>query len=154
MPCLTFSKSIAAFPEKVFEAAADFRNAPGRIRGIKKIEMLTDGPVRVGTKFKETRVMFGKEATETMEVVAFNPPHGYTLGCESHGCRYRTEFRFAPNAQGTTVEVTFEATPRTFASKVLGFLMAPMIKGVRKCMEKDLDDLGASIEGKPVAAAR
>ena len=116
--------------------------------------MLTDGPVRLGTRFKETRVMFGKEATETMEVVEFKPPHGYALGCQSHGCRYRSDFQFKPNAGGTRVEMTFEATPRTLLARMMGFLTAPMIKGVAKCMEKDLEDLKASLEGKPAPAVR
>ncbi|MGH7149210.1 MAG: SRPBCC family protein [Planctomycetota bacterium] len=154
MPRLTVTKDIAAFPEKVFQAAADFRGAPGRIRGIKRIEVLTEGPVRVGTRFKETRKMFGKEATETMEVVAFDPPNGYTLACESHGCRYRTEFRFKGNAGGTRVEMAFEATPLTFLAKAMGFLMAPMIKSVSKLVDQDLKDLKASVEGKAAPAAR
>ncbi|MCI0587818.1 MAG: SRPBCC family protein [Planctomycetes bacterium] len=155
MPRFTFTKDIAAFPEKVFEAAADFRGAPKRIRGILKTEVVTEGLVRLGTRFKETRKMFGKEATVTMEVVAFNPPHGYTLGAEDHGCRYRTELKFTPHAGGTRVEMNWEGTPLTFFSKMMGFLMAPMMKGMAtKCVEQDLSDLKASLEGKPAAAAR
>ncbi len=155
MPRFTFTKDIAAFPEKVFQAASDFRGAPGRIRGIQKLEMLTEGPVRVGTRFKETRKMFGKEASVTMEVVTFSPPHGYALGAESDGCRYRTELKFTPHAGGTRVEMTWEGTPLTFFRKVMGLLMAPMMKGIAtKCVEQDLTDLKASLEGKPAAAAR
>ncbi|HKB15566.1 MAG TPA: SRPBCC family protein, partial [Planctomycetota bacterium] len=126
-----------------------------RIKGIQRIEMLTEGPVRVGTRFKETRKMFGKEATVTMEVVTFDPPHGYALGAEDHGCRYRCEFKFTPHAGGTRVEMTWEGTPLTFFSKVMGLLMAPMMKGMAsKCVEQDLTDLKASLEGRPAAAAR
>ncbi len=66
-------QQVAAPPEKVFAMMSDFANAPQRISGISKVEMLTDGAVGVGTKFKETRVMLGKEATETMEVTTFDP---------------------------------------------------------------------------------
>jgi len=59
----TLDKHIAAPPMRVFAAASDFRNAPQRIHGIKKVEMLSTGPVGVGTRFKETRVLFKKEAT-------------------------------------------------------------------------------------------
>jgi hypothetical protein len=148
---ITLTRHVAAPPEKVFAVASDFRNAAGRLRGITKMELLTDGPVGVGTRFRETRVMFGREATETMTVTAFDPPRGYALGAESCGCRYHIEFRFTPKDGGTDLEMRFEGRPLTLVAKVLGFLMGPMIsKNCAKESEKDLDDLKAAAEGRPV----
>ena len=110
------------------------------------MEMLTDGPVGLGTRFRETRVMFKREATEEMEVTAFDAPHSYSLGCENHGCRYRTEFRFAPNGSGTDLEMTFGAEPLTKTAKVMSFLMKPMMKTMMKHCSKDLEDLKAAVE--------
>lgn len=146
MPKFTQAMHIAAAPGRVFEQLSDFQGAPGRVRGIKKIEMLTNGPVGVGTRFRETRVMFGKEATETMEVASFDPPNGYTLGCESCGCRYRSEFRLTPRGGGTDVEMTFEAVPLTFLAKIMGVLMRPMLSMCKKQIFQDLQDIKDSIE--------
>jgi len=38
-----------------FAYATDLRNAPGRIKAITKLDVLTDGEVRLGTRFRETR---------------------------------------------------------------------------------------------------
>jgi carbon monoxide dehydrogenase subunit G len=149
----TLEKHIAAPPARVFAAASDFQNAPQRIRGIERVEMLTSGPVGVGTRFKETRVMFKKEATEEMEVTAFDPPRSYTLGCESCGCRYSTVLRFTPKDAGTDVSFTFEAVPLTSIAKVMSFLMKPMIKSSLKMIARDLDDLKASLEGPAASGA-
>ncbi|NOT00066.1 MAG: hypothetical protein HOP29_05520 [Phycisphaerales bacterium] len=146
MAGFTITRHIAAGPETVFERASDFHHAPQVIPAIVRVEMLTDGPVRVGTRFRETRMMFKREATETMEVLEFERPHRYLLGMESCGCRYRTEFRFTPNGQGTNVQMQFDGRPLTFFAKVMSVLMKPMMKSLAKMVEKDLDDLKAAIE--------
>lgn len=144
---LRIERTVAADPKTVFAAASDFATAPKRITGIAKVEMLTQGPVGIGTRFRETRQMFGKQATETMEVTAFEPGRSYVLGCESHGCRYRSEIRVEPDGKGSKLSMDFAATPLTRMAKVMSFLMKPMVKSVGKHIAKDLDDLKASLEG-------
>jgi carbon monoxide dehydrogenase subunit G len=146
MAGITVKKHVEAPPEKVFEVASDFAKAPEHIRGIAKVEMLTDGPVGAGTRFRETRIMFKREATEEMEVTAFDPPRSYALGCENHGCKYHSVLTFTPNGDGTDVEMTFEATPLTVFAKVMSVAMSPMIKKVAVECSKDLDDLKAAVE--------
>ena len=143
---LTASTSIAAPIDKVFTAAADFANAADVIDGIKKVEMLTDGPVGVGTRFRETRVMYGREASEEMEVTEFEPNERYALGCVSHGCLYRTVFRFAPTDEGTDVDMEFAATPQTLIAKIMSILTRPAMKGIAKIVEQDLADIKRAAE--------
>lgn len=144
---VTIREQIAAPPERVFAAASDFANAPGKIAGILRVEMLTPGPLAVGTRFRETRKMFGKEASEEMTVAELEPPRRYVLVAESHGTRYRSELRFEPQGAGTEVAMTFRAEPLTSFAKVMSVLMKPMIKSVGKLCAKDLADLKRSIEG-------
>lgn len=149
----TTQRHVSAPIELVFEHAADLRSAPKRMRGITKLEVLTDGPIRVGTRFRETRIMFKREASEEMEITAFDPPHGYTVGCENHGCRYHTTFTFTPNGSGTNVAMRFEGEPLTFFTKVMAVLTRPLMKSCLKAMEQDLDDLKASAERAHAAQA-
>lgn len=144
---LTVKESIAAPPARVFAVASDFAGAAENITGIKQVEMLTEGPVGFGTRFRETRVVYGREATEEMEVTEWVPDEHYALGCESHGSRYRSVFRFSPAADGgTEVEMTFEATPLTLFAKVMSVFMRAAVKGVAKCVEQDLRDIKAVAE--------
>src|SRR5438046_1974470 len=100
MTAVSCDPHVAAPPATVFDVFSDLDHAPGRVSGTQRVEKLTPGPVGVGTRFKETRVMFGKEATEEMTFTAFDPGRGYTLGAESCGCRYITDFRFEPDGAG------------------------------------------------------
>ena len=151
MLSLSVESQIDAPIERVFELASDFAGAPERISGIVRMEMLTDGPVGVGTRFRETRVMFKREATEEMEVLEFDAPRRYVLGAESCGCRYRSEFTFTPQDGGTKVTMTFEGTPLTRMAKIMGFLMRPMAKVAAKEVCRDLADLKAAAEGASAA---
>jgi len=139
---------VNALPTAVFALASDFQNAPQRITGIKRMEMLTDGPVGVGTKFRETRVMFGKEATETMEVVDFQPGRSYTLSATGCGMEYRTVVSVRPIGAGSEVSIEFNGTPLTFVARFMCVLMGWMVKSAGvKAMKKDLADLKGAVEG-------
>lgn len=149
---IAVGKYIDAAPEEVFRRASDFARAPEIISGIRTVEMLTPGPVGKGTRFRETRVIFKREATEEMTVTAFEPPRRYCLEADAHGCRYRTEIRFVPRGEGTNVEMAFDAVPYTAWAKVLSFVFRPLMKQVAKDCAKDLDDLKAAVEGAPVTS--
>jgi len=146
MASITTSRFVNAPPAAVFAAASDLRNAPARIPSILALDVLTEGPVRQGTRFRETRRMFGREATEEMEMLSFDPPRSYSVGCESCGCRYRSDFTFTPKHGGTELAMSFEATPLTLPAKIMGVLMKPMMKKMIAECAKDLDHLADSIE--------
>ena len=146
MTRLEIERTISAPPATVFARCSDFAHSAEVVEGIDKVEMLTDGEVGPGTRFRETRTMFGREATEEMEVGVFDPPRRYTLLAESHGAKYHSEFVFDEVAEGTRVRLTFDATPVTFFAKVMAVLTKPMQKKIYELLCKDLDDIKASIE--------
>lgn len=148
MKPLVVSKTIAADPASVFEVMSDFEHAGERISAINKVEMHTEGPVGLGTRFTEWRTMFGKEASETMEVTAFEPGRSYVLSAESHGSKYTSIMRSLPEGHGTRVEFEFSAEPQTMMGRVMGALMGVVFKGsLCKAIEQDLVDLKAAVEG-------
>lgn len=151
MPTVKVSKQINAAPEAVFALASDLANAVGRIQAIKKLEILTPGPVGAGTRWRETRVMFGKEATEEMTILAFDPPRGYEVTASSCGCEYHTIFRFMPEGGGTRVDCEFRTRAVSFVAKLftpLAYLMKGML---RKCLDQDLEDVKKTAERSPTA---
>jgi len=149
MPNFTMTKRIAAPVDTVFDVATDIEHAAEHIRGIDKIERLTPGPVGIGTKWRETRTMMGRQDTETLEVVAFDRPHSYTIGCDSCGAYFKSTFRFTPvgNETDVTLEVDLEARS-TFARLMapIGRMMFNATMG--KCLEADLEDIKNAAESR------
>jgi len=144
-PCIV-SLTIAAPTATVFALASDVRSWVGRVKAIKKIEVLTQGDVGLGTKWRETRVMFGREATEKLEFTAFSRGKSYTVGCESCGAKYKTAFEFIPEGAGTRVQVTMTVKPLTFFAKLMSPLGALMMGPMKKLLLGDLEDLKREAE--------
>ena len=140
---------INAPQQRVFELFTDLRSAAGRIKAIDKMEVLTDGPIGKGTRFTETRSMFGRAQTETMEITEWKPPHSYTVSAYTCGTRYNTTFSFEAEGSGgraTIIDVTFTAIAMTTLAKLMSFMLKMMTAVCRKMIEKDLADLKAAAE--------
>lgn len=141
MPSFTLTRRVEAPIDAVFDVFSDIPRADRMIDDIVRIEMLTTGPVDVGTRWRETRRMFKREATEEMAVTAFERGRSYTVACDACGCEYESTWRFESEGDATLVEFEMGYRPVTFFAKVmspLGRLMAPMMK---KCFEKDFQAL-------------
>ncbi|UUN27272.1 SRPBCC family protein [Streptomyces sp. FIT100] len=143
-------RRIAAAQGPVWEALTDLQGMERVLSGVTKVEVLTDGGFGVGTRWRETRRMLGKEATEEMRVTASEPPERYVVEAESHGAHYVSEFLLrADGPATTTVRMTFSARPpggfAGLLAKVLGGVGA---RAVSKAIEKDLADVAASVEGR------
>jgi len=146
MPSITVHQDIAAPVEDVFAHCIDLERLPDRVRGIDRIEVLTEGPVGDGTSFRETRTMFGREATEVMTFSEFDPPNGYVLLASSHGSEYRTTHRFEPIEGGTRVTMHFEARPVSLGAKLMSPMFAMMKGKLEACLLDDLRDLKTNLE--------
>ncbi len=141
------STQVAAPIEKVFEAFTQLEKAVDRVPAITSLEVLTEGPFAEGTRWRETRLMFKKEATEEMWVTGFNPPHSYTVEAESHGTKYSTLFDFKTEGDGTRVSWVFTGTPLTFGAKIMAPIFNVLMKGtMKKCMLGDLEAIGGACE--------
>ena len=64
MSVLTVETHVAAPQERVFNVYTQLDRLAGRIPTITAVEVLTDGPFGEGTRWRETRVVMKKEATE------------------------------------------------------------------------------------------
>lgn len=148
MASVTVETTIRAAPERVFAIATDLPNIAETVSGIESVEVLTEGPVGVGTRWRETRKMYGKTATEEMRVTGFEPPRSFVAEAESHGAHYTTEFRFEPEGLGTRLTLVFGARPLTLAAKVFSVVGVLMAGTVRKALEQDMEDVKRAAEAE------
>lgn len=140
------TKEVRATLDDVFGLFSDIPKTAERIQGIERIEVLTEGPVRAGTRWRETRIVFRREATEELEITSLDPNKSYTVEGESCGIGHRTEFRFIPQGDNTRVEVEFVSRPLTLLAKLTSPLGWLMTGAAKRCVDQDLDDLKAFIE--------
>ncbi|MEU0372664.1 SRPBCC family protein [Streptomyces sp. NPDC006283] len=139
---------ILAPPGPVWDALTDIWGWQRTLSGVEKVEVLTEGGFGVGTRWRETRRMLGKEATEEMYVTVCEPPERYVVEADSHGTHYVSEFTVVPaGPEATTVRLTFGAEPPGGFMGLLAKVLGPLgAKAVRKAIARDLDDVAAAVE--------
>lgn len=139
---------IQAPPGRVWETMTDLAAWESVLSGVERVEVLSPGGFGVGTRWRETRRMFGKEATEEMWVTACEPAERYMVEAESHGTRYISELRLlTAGPETTTVRMSFTAVPpggvKGLLAKAAGALGA---RAVRQAITRDLDDVARAVE--------
>jgi carbon monoxide dehydrogenase subunit G len=130
---------IKAPPEKVLAAIVDLESWHRWMPDLVAVEKLTDGEFGVGTEWKETRKMFGKEASEVFEVVSYDPPA--RLGLRVDGAKGSTgkgeflfDYELLSDQGGTLMQVTGEINIPGLMAKVMGKLFFGSFK---KAVDKD-----------------
>lgn len=147
MGTITIEKHINAPVETVFSRAMDLESWPEQIEGIVAIDKKTEGPVGNGTEFSETRVMFGKEHSETMTFADVVPNKSYTLVCDSCGMHYESAHTLIPEGGGTTLRMEMTSKPTKFSAKIMSPIMGLFMTGtMKKMINKDFDDLARACE--------
>lgn len=145
---ITVSTRVDAPRDVVWARATDFENCADFITGLDKTEVLEkpDSGI-VGLKWRETRTMMGKEATETMWVTAARAPKHYDVEAGSHGCRYYSRISLQEIGDATELTMHFRAEPETFMAKLLGNTIGRLFLGTtRKMLQQDIDDIKLAAE--------
>lgn len=146
MATVETERSIAAAPEQVFQVVAHIEEFQNINPNITNIEFLTESHTGVGTRFKETRLMKGREATSTLEVTEYDPPSSVRMVSDEGGTIWDTIFTVTPQGEGSVLKMHMEARPYKLAAK----LVTPLIlKMVSKAVESDMDGIKAHCEANP-----
>lgn len=126
----------------VFQTFSNLALVKKHLSGVTKLDLL-EGPEQMqpGTKWRETRVMMGKESTEEMWVTELNQNRNYKVSAESHGTKYLSEFLFEELDGGTKVTWVFEGIPQTIMAKLMSVMGALFADSLKKMMLQDMDDL-------------
>lgn len=143
------SREIGAPAERVWGLITDLPNSPSVMTAISSVEILSGGPeFGVGTRWRETRTMFGREATEEMEVRDVDPGRWYTVTAESHGTRYESRFEVFPAGDHACIlRMTFAGEPTSTVSRVMSATVGRLFAGAtRKAVEQDLADIASAAE--------
>jgi carbon monoxide dehydrogenase subunit G len=147
---------IEAPPDRVWAFVLDISQSGRWMRDTVSIEMLDPGPFGVGSRFRQTRRMYGREASEEFTVTRFDA-QARRLDLEVDGrkgsagrgvFRFRYEMRAAGPATVVVLDGEIDALGRV-VELVASFFVGNFVKVV----ERDLDGLRMCLEeGRSFAA--
>ena len=144
MSRITVTRSIEAPVETVFQTVSDISNFRKAIPHITDVQFLTDQRSGVGTRFRETRSMKGRQHATELEVTEYQPNDRVRMVADSHGTVWDTVFEVVPNGSGADLSMVMDAR----AYKLIPKLLNPLMKGfVAKAVEADMDAVKSYCEG-------
>ena len=136
MPSVTVTRRIDAPPEAVFRTVAHVEAFSEAVPHILRIEFLSDVRSGVGARFRETRMLMGREASTELEVTEYVENERVRIVSEAGGALWDTVFTVAPDGAGAALKMVMEARPQTMSAR----MTVPLMLGaVRKAVEQDLD---------------
>ena len=145
MRSFTYSAIIDRTPAAVFDFMLDFSRASRWRNLVRKVEVLTPGPLRQGT-FVTFDVM-GKTRTATSDVWVYDPPRRFGTRNTANNVTGVFEYTLEPQGSGTLVRFTCDILPHGVMWLVLPFL----IRGNRMRYRDQLASLKRAIEEAPPA---
>jgi carbon monoxide dehydrogenase subunit G len=140
--------TVAAPAERVWASLLDIGRMGEWMKGFVRVERLTEGPLAKGSQFRQTRKMFGREASEVFEVFEFDPPRVLGLyvdgkkGSSGRGW-YRFRYTLAPDGAGTRLVLSGEFGGQSGCMALLGKIM---LGAMKKAFRKELLTFKAWVE--------
>ena len=129
-------REIKAPIDKVFQTVANINEFSQAIPHIVKVEFLSEATLGIGTRFRETRLMKGKEAATELEVTEYVENERIRLVADSHGTIWDTLFTVESKEGYTELTMTMDAK----AYKLIPKLMNRIVMGmIQKAIESDMD---------------
>ena len=149
MTTVTVATTIEAPVERVFQGFTDVEHFAERVSNIQKVEELTTGGFRLGTRWLETRDVLNQLDTVEMEVTAYERNRTYTITHHKAGARIDAVFTFEPSGNGTKVRIEFGLESHGLPPGLLAPLGWAIAGKVRDVLSQDLADLKKSMERRP-----
>jgi hypothetical protein len=126
------SEWIACPPQRVFEFISDSNNAPKIVPSVKSTIKLTEGPPQVGTRYRETRLINGKEQHADLEVKEYAAPDVYAMQNVTDGFetvyRYQLRPERRPQGAGTHIDLVCEVKAAGIKKLMLPFIASVLKK--------------------------
>jgi hypothetical protein len=98
-------------PDAVWEFMMDRRNSPRWNNLVRKVEVVTPGPTRVGSELLVTFDIGGKTLQLTSEVWAYDRPTHYGVRNTRNRVTGVFEYRLDPSGSGTLIQFSCDIQP-------------------------------------------
>ncbi len=144
---IALSRRIPATPERVWRELSNVEDAAEILSGVSAIEMLSEPPYAVDTRWRETRRSFGTNPTTEKRVVVVEPLRRTVIVAESSGTHFTTTFALQPDGEGTLLTMEFTAdnvTSSRWFTLLWRLFGVGGMRAARNSLQRDLDDIATA----------
>jgi len=142
MRSFTYTIHIERSPDVVWNFMMDFTNSPRWRNLVRQIDVMTPGPIRVGTELLVTFDAAGRVRKVVSEVWSFEPARRFGVRNTEQNVTGSFEYTLAPENNGTRMTMTCDIRPHGYM-----WLFLPMlIKRNRFRYRQQLPNLKQHVE--------
>lgn len=146
---VSVSETISAPRSTVWDIITDIDNAQAIVSSIIELEVL-ERPENglLGLKWREKRLMFGKEADETMWITDVKDGYWYETTAHNHGMIYISRMAVEDADGGSVLSMSFDCIPQTTSAKLFAYFSFLFNGAVKKAFAADLADMKRVAESR------
>ncbi len=150
---IAMSQGVDAPAPIVWQVLTALDESGQAISGIESIDRVSGPEFGVGTRWRETRTVFGKRTTEEMEVTSIEPGRSYTVESRGKGAHYISVMAVSAVQKNTSeVSMSLNAEPTGLGSRVMSATIGRLFAGAtKKMIAADLDDIARTAEARAAA---
>ena len=137
MRAFSYTVHIDRSPQSVFDFMMDFSKSSRWRNLVRRIDVVTPGPLRAGSELLLTLDLLGKTTEMTSEVWAYDPPRRYGVRNTADNVTGTFEYLLEPEHDGTCVRFTCDITPHG----LMWLLLPLLIRGSRLRYRDQLPNL-------------
>ncbi|MDA7950122.1 MAG: SRPBCC family protein [Pirellulaceae bacterium] len=149
MTTITLTERITAPVEKVFATVGDANEFLKVIPSVVRVEFLTEVRKGVGSKFREVRLMRGKEQAVVLDVTEYCENERIRLVSDCGGTIWDTIFTVREVGKEVELKMVMEVRAYTILAKVINCFILGMLK---KAIASDMALIRAYCEEEPAKA--
>ena len=136
MKPIIVSRKINAPLNLVFQTVSDVRMFREAVPHITNVEFLSNQQRGVGTRFRETRIMNGREHSVDLKVTEYTENERVRLVSDAGGTIWDTVFSVTQGARNIELKMQMDIRPYRFLAGIMNVLIRGMVvKGVQSDMD-------------------
>lgn len=128
MPDFQSSVIVKKPVQAVFQYIASMKNTHELMPAVVKVEKQTDGEIKQGTKFVETRMVGGREVQAEMEILEYTEKQSFCTSTNSNGLITEYHYRFHEVEEGTQVDLEAYVKTSGLRMKLTRPILVKMMK--------------------------
>ena len=149
MRAFNYTIHIDRAPGDVFDFMMDLSKASRWRNLVRSVEVVTPGPLRVGSALLVTMDLLGEVKCMPSEVWAYDPPRRYGVRNTANNVTGVFEYALEPDGTGTRVRFTCDIRPQGWM-----WLALPLLIGESRTRYRDqLGNLKHAIQAEPPASS-
>jgi uncharacterized protein YndB with AHSA1/START domain len=114
--------------EAVFDFATDYRQTAKWLPGVVKTELVSTGPLGVGSVLREVREVNGRQQAMELVITEHEPPRLHAARASTLGVDVSMRYRFESLGQQTRIVATAQAQGKGLMKLAAGFFLKAMQK--------------------------